>query len=375
MWLIADIGFFSFAEKPDDKYEGTITVQSQNAVDLEKLRKELLPGLGPSVVATGEDYLVESKCSRSELTSVVSDLILNVDYECLREMIKERSFDDRSAIYETVFESLFSLRASKQKHGSTEPELSFGGILVDHERGVLLRRQAGKFDGYVWTFCKGQKQHEKSPTQSALEHVRTKMGYEAEIIARLPEKFQGGHSTTEYYLMRPIRDHGRFDTAKTEEVRWAPFDEAKSLLAETKNKTGQQRDQHVLAVTQKYIRHWATSVGWGLKEMPYRKSALPFRFRFSPNEMARIRRGNIPSEMEDKWYIYFQDGWLNFHRSWSGYCIYRIQLKPDGECHRVVECWVNREPEQYSNDDPAQDQQSLIQMFFSYFQVGTDPWK
>jgi hypothetical protein len=375
MWLIADIGFFSFAEKPDDQYQGTITVQSQNAADLERLRKELLPGLRPPVLATEEDYLVEAKCSRSELASAVSDLILNVDYECFRDHIKRQQLDDRSVIYAEVFESLFNLRASKPKHGSSEPELSFGGIVVDHERGVLLRKQTGEFDGYVWTFCKGQMQHGKSPTEIALDHVRTKMGFEAEIVARLPGKFQGGHSATEYYLMRSVRDHRRFDTTKTEEVRWASFDEAESLLAETKNKAGQQRDQHVLAVTQKFLRHWATSVGWGIKEMPYRKSVLPFRYRFSPNEMARMRRGNIPNEMEDKWYIYFQDGWLSFHRSWTGYCIYRIRFESDGECHRVAECWVNREPEQYSNDDPAQDQQSLTELFFSYFQVGSDPWK
>lgn len=374
MWLIADIGFFSFAEKPGDQYHETVTVQSQNAADLERLRKEILPCLGPPVLATRGDYLVESTCSRSELASAVSELIQNIDYEFLREKIKQCSFDDRSAIYTDVFESLFKLRASKQTSSSTEQELSFGGILVDHERGVLLRKQAGEFDGYVWTFCKGPKQHERSPGESALDHVRTKMGYEAEIIARLPEKFQSGYSTTEYFLMRPIRDLNRFDSSKTTEVRWASFDEANSLLAETKNVIGQQRDQRALAVAQKFIGRWATSVGWGLKEMPPRKLALPFRTRFSPNEMARIRRGNIPHEMEDKWYIYFQDGWLSFHRSWTGICIYRIRLEPDGDCHRITECWVNREPEQYSSVDSDHDQRLLTEMLFSYFQVGSDPW-
>lgn len=373
MWLITQLGFFSFAEKDDDHYDGSITVRSQNPKDLDRLRTKVLPGLGPSVFTNGDGYLVEAKCSRFELAAALSDLLLSVDYESLRARVKQQQLDDRLPIYSNVFDVLFGLRASKQVPNGSHLELSYGGILVDHERGVLLQKPAGEFDGYVWTFCKGQQQEGKSPTETALEHVRRKTGYEAEVLATLPEKFDGGYSSTVYFLMRPIRDSNQFDKTRTGAVKWVPLDEAKLFLAQTRNELGAKRDLRVLEATQRFLRHNATRTGWELSEMPHKRFELPFRMRFSPGEMTRIRRGHIPNEMEDRWYVYFQDGWINFHRSWTGFCIFRMRLEPDGECHRVAECWASREPEQYSNEDVAEDQKSLESLLFNYFQVGSDP--
>ena len=43
------------------------------------------------------------------------------------------------------------------------------------------------------------------------------------------------------------------------------------------------------------------------------------------------------------------------HRSWTGFCIYRIDFKEDGR-HTVT---VNRDPEQYVSADAAADAESL----------------
>ena len=37
---------------------------------------------------------------------------------------------------------------------------------------------------------------------------------------------------------------------------------------------------------------------------------------FSPQDMDRIRRGVVPEAMEDKWFIYWKEDMLFFHRSW-----------------------------------------------------------
>src|SRR5262245_30269645 len=55
----------------------------------------------------------------------------------------------------------------------------------------------------------------------------------------------------------------------------------------------------------------------------------------------------IPQVMENKWYIYHDDGWLRFHRSWTGALIYAVRFEPSGTGYRAVESWVNRNPEQY----------------------------
>ncbi|MFH5803645.1 hypothetical protein [Alienimonas sp. DA493] len=74
---------------------------------------------------------------------------------------------------------------------------------------------------------------------------------------------------------------------------------------------------------------------------------------FSPQEIERIRLGLVPGQMEDKWFIYWQDDALYFHRSWTGICVYVVRFEIDGDSYRMCEADLNREPSQYSqtNDD------------------------
>ena len=41
---------------------------------------------------------------------------------------------------------------------------------------------------------------------------------------------------------------------------------------------------------------------------------------FSQEDMDRIRRGVVPETMDDKWFIYWTEDALYFHRSWTGCC-------------------------------------------------------
>ena len=68
-----------------------------------------------------------------------------------------------------------------------------------------------------------------------------------------------------------------------------------------------------------------------------------------------LRRGNIPQAMEDKWFWYMEGSTLWAHRSWTGYCIYRIDMKEDGR-HAVT---VNRDPEQYGCTSIEEDAATL----------------
>src|SRR5436190_21727842 len=68
-----------------------------------------------------------------------------------------------------------------------------------------------------------------------------------------------------------------------------------------------------------------------------------------------MMRGLVPKQMEDKWFIYFDGGWLLFHRSWTGALIYALRLDGSPAGVRVVESWVNRNPQQYSGTDTEYD--------------------
>ncbi len=71
--------------------------------------------------------------------------------------------------------------------------------------------------------------------------------------------------------------------------------------------------------------------------------------------MDRIRLGVVPDAMEDKWFVYWEDGHLYFHRSWTGFCVYVARIVEDAGDWRVTSIRANREPGQYSCDDDDED--------------------
>ncbi len=94
---------------------------------------------------------------------------------------------------------------------------------------------------------------------------------------------------------------------------------------------------------------------WKTKPMPQQHETFVLNRAFSAEEMDALRRGNIPREMEDKWFWYMEDSVLWAHRSWTGHCIYRIDFKEDNN-HIVT---VNRDPEQYRCTDLNKDLEAL----------------
>lgn len=87
---------------------------------------------------------------------------------------------------------------------------------------------------------------------------------------------------------------------------------------------------------------------WKIEPMPTEVVRLPFEKAYSAEDAARIRRGLIPREMEDKWFMYLEEDVLYLHRSWTGLCIYRVALEPraDGG-YTVREVLANRDPAQH----------------------------
>jgi hypothetical protein len=89
------------------------------------------------------------------------------------------------------------------------------------------------------------------------------------------------------------------------------------------------------------------------------RERLPYERRFDAAEQQRLLRGLVPDQMEDKWFIFHEDGWLYFHRSWTGLCIYGVRLRPEGAGSAVEEAWVNRAPDQYARTDSDYDTRLL----------------
>ena len=52
--------------------------------------------------------------------------------------------------------------------------------------------------------------------------------------------------------------------------------------------------------------------------------------------------------MDDKWFIFFEDDWLFFHRSWNGVCVYQLKIKPSLDTFQVTEALITRDDSQFN---------------------------
>ncbi len=94
---------------------------------------------------------------------------------------------------------------------------------------------------------------------------------------------------------------------------------------------------------------------WKTIDMPKEHDTFILNRTFTKEEMNNLRYGNIPREMEDKWFWYMEDTTLYAHRSWTGYCIYIVEFKDDNN-HIVT---VNRNKEEYGCTSIEEDKESL----------------
>jgi len=105
----------------------------------------------------------------------------------------------------------------------------------------------------------------------------------------------------------------------------------------------------------KMITQVATPTDWKTEPMPRSFVNIPLDRTFTPEEMQLIRAGLGPRQMEEKWFVYWEDDILYFHRSWTGYCIYIVRFRQEGSSSRMYDADVNRDPEQYGETDDQFD--------------------
>lgn len=86
---------------------------------------------------------------------------------------------------------------------------------------------------------------------------------------------------------------------------------------------------------------------------------ISISLRFTEEEFIKIRAGLIPEEMEDKWFIFFEDNWLYCHRSWTGYGMYKAQIIKEGKDYLIMEFFAERDLNLYTNEDDDYDRGAL----------------
>src|SRR5690242_14431546 len=84
---------------------------------------------------------------------------------------------------------------------------------------------------------------------------------------------------------------------------------------------------------------------------PARMRPLDFELVLDPARAERLLLGTVPKEMEDKWFVYADDGHVNFHRSWTGNLVFRLTIERAADGVRLTAAQVNDDPAQYTGDD------------------------
>lgn len=84
---------------------------------------------------------------------------------------------------------------------------------------------------------------------------------------------------------------------------------------------------------------------------PKEMRLVPYQREFSSAEYKNLRRGVIPGSMDDKWFIFAEGPWVEFHRSWTGFCVFRIRLERSRDKWQVAEFWVNSDRNQYNPEN------------------------
>lgn len=95
---------------------------------------------------------------------------------------------------------------------------------------------------------------------------------------------------------------------------------------------------------------------------------IPYRADFSHEEFTKIKRGFIPKEMENKWFIYYEDGVLYIHRSWTGRGIYQVRFDSTEQGARVVEAAALHVPN--PSDEDMDDSVGLLDSLVSNHLLG-----
>ena len=110
---------------------------------------------------------------------------------------------------------------------------------------------------------------------------------------------------------------------------------------------------------------------WKTLPPPIERADLGYSCHYTGIELARLKRGLIPEDMDDKWFIFFEEPWLYLHRSWTGACIYGLRLEPTPRGATVAESWVTRDPDHYKLS-PLDYERALLAFLIDALLLGKD---
>ena len=75
----------------------------------------------------------------------------------------------------------------------------------------------------------------------------------------------------------------------------------------------------------------------------------------SDAQYLKLIQGFRPRDMDDKWFVYYEADWVYFHRSWTGFGVFKAKLNKVQDGYFIQELWVESNHEKFTiqNDEAA----------------------
>ena len=108
---------------------------------------------------------------------------------------------------------------------------------------------------------------------------------------------------------------------------------------------------------------------WKNAPPPIEREVFKVAWNFPPAMARRMIAGHIPEDMNDRWFILMEDGWLLFHRSWTGNCIFGLKVDDLPEGIAINQGWVSRKIDEYSSTDVEKDVELAQTLLNDYFRL------
>jgi hypothetical protein len=90
----------------------------------------------------------------------------------------------------------------------------------------------------------------------------------------------------------------------------------------------------------------ATADSWKISPLPdeSKLSTIDVNIVIPAKDMEILRRGHIPEAQEDHWFMYCDDEYIRYYRSWTGTCVFeaRYRVRPDSD-YRIDHITINKE--------------------------------
>ena len=109
------------------------------------------------------------------------------------------------------------------------------------------------------------------------------------------------------------------------------------------------------------ISKTATRTSWETKDIDDPKN-INLKISFTPRQFHLIKQGLIPKQMEDKWFIFYENNFLYMHRSWTGFGMYKAEIINKGRFYAIDEFIAERNKDKNSTEDDEVDKDIFVNL-------------